>query len=158
MNAHVYRLPDEPLPSGLAKYVVAPMWPLFAVMLGGSIYGLAWFLFNGAALGAQSRARDWALAALAVVGSLVLLLAMAYAKAQGWLPGAGVAYAMLSVIVLKMACAYALFVRQSATFEIWEHYGGTPANGAIVLVPLAVFGGKLLNAAPLPALLLTALR
>ena len=43
MNAR-YRLPDEPLPSGLSRYAVDPMWPLLALMLGLAV-GIDYALF-----------------------------------------------------------------------------------------------------------------
>ena len=36
-----YRLPDEPLPSGLSRYATDPLWPLLTLMLAGGGFGRA---------------------------------------------------------------------------------------------------------------------
>ena len=158
MNTSVYRLPDEPGPSGLAQYVVSPIWPLFALMFAGNLFGFGWFLFNAVALGAPGRGRDIALVATAIIGTAALILGLGAAEQNGWLVGSELKYAALSIIALKLTCGYTMFLRQSATFEVWEHYGGVPRNGMVVLVIIGVFGRNLLQNAHLPPLLLAMLR
>lgn len=158
MTENVYRLPDEPLPSGLDKYAVDPMWPLFAVMLGGNLFGLAWFAINGFALGAQGRGREFATMALSLFGTAAMIVGLGLAQANGWLQGVELQYAALSLVALKLGCAYMLYMWQASTYEIWEHYGGQPRNGMVVLILVMFFGRNLLNNAPLPDLLRAVLR
>lgn len=153
MAIATYRLPDEPLPSGLAKYAVDPMWPLLAVMLGGNVLGLAWFVFNGIALGSPTRTREWLYVALSLLGSSVLFLLLDHAARHDWLQGSELRYAGLSIVALKLCIAYVLYMTQQRCFEIWEHYGGTPRNGVPVLILAAVVGRGLVNSEQWPVLL-----
>ena len=134
MVSHAYRLPDEPLPSGLAKYAVDPLWPLLACMLAGNGIGVVWFVFNGIAMGSPTRGRELTYVAISLLGSVLLLLSLGMAKAGDWLDGSQLRYAALSIITLKIAMAYVLYLAQSRCFEIWEHYGGHVRNGMPVLV------------------------
>jgi len=158
LNQAIYRLPDEPRPTGLAKYVVDPMWPLLAIMIAGNGFGLAWCVFNAFALGTQDRIRECALAALSLLGTAALLVGLNAANANGWLAGSELHYAALSLVALKLTCAYVIYTWQSSTFEVWEHYGGRARNGFAVLFLLAFFGRNVLNAANLPDLLVAVLR
>ncbi len=154
MPAATYRLPDEPMPSGLSRYAVDPLWPLLTLMLAGNIFGLAWFLFNSLALGSPTRAREWIWAGSSLVGSLLLLLLLQQGQANGWIQDSELRYANLSVIILKMGVGYALYLMQSRCFEIWEHFGGQPRNGAIPTIAFTLLGTRLLKSMHLPALLL----
>lgn len=158
MSAARYVLPDEPRPSTLSRLTVAPMWPLLATMLAGNLLGLAWFLFNGLALGSPSRVREWLLAACSLAGTAAALLLAAIASAQGWLPHAVLPYVMLVPTTIKLAVAYTLYMRQSHTLELWEYAGGTPANGMPVLFLMAFFSPNLYRMLELPALLQAVLR
>ena len=158
MSAAVYRLPDEPMPSGLAKYAVDPMWPLLAVMFAGQGLGYAWFIVNGIALGSPRRMREWSLIVLAMGGAVVLLIALSWARRQGLLPGVALQYAFLSIVALKLTCAYVLYLRQHATFEIWSHYGGVARNGLPVAIVLGLASAKLFGALHLPRIAEVALR
>ena len=134
MGTHAYRLPDEPLPSGLAKYAVDPLWPLLAFMLAGNGIGVVWFVFNSIAMGSPTRARELGYVATSLLGSVLLLLLLGMARSNQWLDASQLRYAALSIITLKIAMAYVLYLAQSRCFEIWEHYGGQVRNGRPVLV------------------------
>lgn len=149
----LYRLPDEPLPSGLARYATDPLWPLLTLMLAGGGFGLAWFGFNSAALGSPTRWREWGCIALSVFGAPALVVAVTVAVGAGWLSPAAAQYALLSVLALKVAVAYALYLMQQRTFDIWEHYGGEPRNGLPLTILLAVVGRGALDLSALPPLL-----
>lgn len=153
MAAAAYRLPDEPLPSGLSRYATDPLWPLLTLMLAGGGFGLAWFGFNAAALGSPTRWREWGCIALSALGSPALVVATTVAVGAGWLSPALAPYALLSVLALKVAVAYALYLMQQHTFEVWEHYGGQPRNGLPLTILLAVVGRGALDLAALPPLL-----
>lgn len=135
-----YRLPDEPLPSGLARYAVDPLWPLLTLMLGGNGFGLAWFVFNSLALGSPTRGREWACAAGSLIGSAALVYVLAVMGGNGWLQGSELRYAALSILALKLAFGYALYLMQARCFEIWEHNGGSAKNGLPVMLLVAVIG------------------
>lgn len=135
-----YRIPDEPLPTGLAHLAVDPLWPMLAQMLAGSWLALPWFAVNAQALGSPTRVREWALALASLLGSVALVFALAAAAGMGWLAGAWLQVAVLSVVCLKLAIAYALYFHQARVFELFEHFGGTARNGLVVLVIAAVFG------------------
>ncbi|BAV97127.1 hypothetical protein [Lysobacter enzymogenes] len=148
-----YRLPDEPLPSGLSRYATDPLWPLLTLMLAGGGFGLAWFAFNSAALGSPTRGREWGCIALSALGSPALVFAVTAAVGFGALAPTLAPYALLSVLALKVAVAYALYLMQQHTFEVWEHYGGQPRNGLPLMLLLAVVGRGALDMAALPPLL-----
>ncbi|MGO1069402.1 hypothetical protein [Lysobacter sp. CA199] len=153
MAANVYRLPDEPLPSGLSRYAVDPLWPLLTLMLAGGGFGLAWFAFNAAALGSPTRWREWACVALSVIGAPALALAIFAAQHNGLLDAEQAPYAMLSILLLKLGLAYALYLMQQRCFDIWEYYGGEARNGLPLMILLAVVGRGALDMSGWPTLL-----
>jgi hypothetical protein len=139
-----YRIPDEPLPSGLAHVAVDPMWPLLAMMLGGSAFALPWFVLNAHAIGSPGRRGDLLLAAAGLVASVLVATALLALEADGTLAGAWLQVAYLGLVCLKLVVAYVLFFRQSPVFELWEYYGGKAKNGLVALVLMAMFGRRLL--------------
>jgi hypothetical protein len=135
-----YRIPDEPLPTGLAHLVVDPLWPMLAQMLAGSWLALPWFALNAQALGSPTRVREWLLAAASLAGSAALVVALGIAAGNGVLAGAWLQAAALSIVCLKLAIAYALYFQQARVFELWTHFGGHARNGLPVLLLASVFG------------------
>jgi hypothetical protein len=126
-----YAIPDEPLPGKLERWIVDPMWILFAQMLGGSWLALPWFVFNGVALGSPTRRRELALAATSLFGSAGLIWALA---ALGQMPRLQFRLALLSLLAVKLGAAYALYLTQVRSFELWKHFGGQPRNAIVVVV------------------------
>ncbi len=153
-----YRLPDEPMPGALSRHAVDPMWPLLALMLAGNAFGLAWFAFNSVALGSPARAREGLYIAASVLGSALLLMLLAIASGNGWLDESALRYAGLSLIALKLVCGYSLYISQQRSCELWEYFGGKPANGLPLVIISALFGRKLLDAASLPPMLASILQ
>ena len=129
-----YRLPDEPQPGLLAANASDPLWPFLGMMLVGTWFGLAWFAFNSIALGSPTRAREFGLIVLALLGSFALVLALGYAAAHGWLDKRSMRYALLSLTCLRMGCAYGLSVLQSRVFELHTYFGNGARTGATLLV------------------------
>jgi len=153
-----YRLPDEPLPSGLARFAVDPMWPLLALMLAGSGIGLAWFAFNSAALGSPTRTREWLYAVAALVGSALLLLLLGIAASQAWLDPRQLRYAALSLLAFKITLAYLIYMLQLRPHELWTYHGGESANGLPALAVLGLLARPMLANDSLPPLLAAVLR
>ncbi|CAN7185267.1 hypothetical protein LJR168_002807 [Pseudoxanthomonas sp. LjRoot168] len=148
-----YRLPDEPLPSGLSRFAVDPMWPLLALMLAGRGVGLAWFAFNSAALGSPTRTREWLYVAAALLGSALLLLFLGVAASQAWLDPRQLRYAALSLLALKITLAYMIYMLQLRPHELWTYHGGESANGLPTLVLLGLLARPLLASTELHPLL-----
>lgn len=121
---YLYRLDDEPVPGMLARLAVEPLWPLLALMLGGFWLGLPWFVFNGFAVGSPTRVREAVIAVLGLFGAVVIAFALIYLWQAGYIHKDGLQYALLVLVVWKLMVAYALFVAQSATIEIYQYYGG----------------------------------
>lgn len=153
-----YRIPDEPRPSGLIRYAVDPMWPLLAMMLGGNGIGLAWFGFNSHALGSATSHREWAYIASSLLGCILLMLGIRFCMDQGWLAGSMAAYAGLAYVALKLSMGYALYISQSRSVEIINHFGGRLRNGAVGLLLCFIIARSVLDPLALPGLLSVALR
>ena len=82
---------------------------------------------------------------------LVLLLGLA--SQRGWLGQSQLLYASLSLIALKLTCGYLLYISQQRSCELWEYYGGQPANGMPVTILVSIFGRGILASEHLPPLL-----
>lgn len=133
-SAARYHLPDEPRPGALAANVVNPIWPFFAFMLVGPWFGLPWFAFNSVAIGSPSLGRECVAMGVALVGSVVLLLGIAYALHVGLLDKQSVRYALLGMVALRLGCCYAITIMQSRVFELHTYFGGAARNGSVVLI------------------------
>ena len=103
MATSAYRLPDEPQPSGLSRWAVDPLWPLLAVMLAGNVFGMAWSVFNGLAMGSPTRRREWLLVAANLLGCLGVAIGTSVLRHNAWLARDEVAYAMLVAVTVKLA-------------------------------------------------------
>lgn len=133
MSTTRYVIPDEPRASGLSRWAVDPMWPMFGLMLGGLWLALPWFVFNGLALGTPTRMREWLTLAAGLIGAIVATLAVAHAARMGWIEGVGIRLALLSVITVKLASGFAVYAMQSRSFELWQHFGGMARNGLLLV-------------------------
>ena len=134
-----YRILDDPLPGRLAQVAVNPLWPLLAVMFGGSWLSWPWFALNGFAVGSPTRKRELALAVGGFAGTLGLAIGLGYLAGTRVLTGVAVQYAFVSLTVWKLAVSYLLFHLQNRSFHLYEYYGGTVRNGLAV----ALLGGFL---------------
>lgn len=133
-----YAIPDEPRPGALERWAVDPVWPLFAQMLGGSWLALPWFVFNGIALGSATVRRERVLAAASLLGSAALVVALLALAASTRLDRTTVQLLLLPLLALKLATAYAIYLAQARSFELWRHFGGKGASGLVIVVA-AVF-------------------
>lgn len=123
-SAPAYHIEDEPLPTGLARFVVDPLWPLLAVMFVGTWLSWPWFAFNGFALGSPRKGREAGLAVVGFVGLVVLLTGLSLAIANGILSGLPLRYAVVALSVWKLAISYLLYTWQSRPHALWQHFGG----------------------------------
>lgn len=152
MAAHgIYRIDDEPRPGALARFAAAPFWPLLALMMGGFWLGLPWFVFNSIAVGSPTRVREWLWAGAGLLGSLLIALLLMWLLSSGYIVSkTQVQYALLVMVVWKLAIGYVLFTLQNATIEIYQYYGGV-LNRFAPLVALAgafVLRGFVLDLVP----------
>lgn len=135
-----YRIDDEPRPGAWARMAVSPFWPLLGLMLGGSWLGLPWFAFNAVAVGSPTRARELALVATGFAGSLVIGWMLLELVKNGYIGSdASIQYALLVLLIWKLAIGYALFVQQSATIELYQYYGGVLSRYGIAVVLVGTF-------------------
>lgn len=144
MAAAGYHIEDEPLPGPWQHLAVQPFWPLLGLMLAGSWLGLAWFVVNGFAVGSPSRWREAALAAAGFAGSVALVFLLFLLVGAEVLPAAALPYAAVGITVWKLVVGYLLFLWQRRSIHLYEHFGGTLANGLPVVLVAALLGRGLL--------------
>jgi hypothetical protein len=158
MSTLRYRIPDEPRPTGMAHLAVDPMWPLLALMLAGNGIGLLWFAVNSRALGSPAAMKEGLYIAISLIGCIALGVVLAWCRQQNLLSDESLAYAELSIAVLKIGVGYALYISQSRCAELVQHYGGILRNGAVVAILATVIARPALADLPLSMILSTALR
>jgi hypothetical protein len=142
-----YQILDDPRPSGLAHLAVNPLWPLLAVMFGGTWLSWPWFALNGFAVGSPTRRRELALAAGGFAGSLALALGVLVLVGAGVVRGVGISYALIALTVWKLGVTYALHTLQVRSFHLYEYYGGATRNGIGVVFLGGLLGRKAVLAA-----------
>lgn len=139
-----YRIQDEPRPGAMGHLVVNPVFPLLATMMAGVWLGLPWFVFNAFAMGSTTRRKELGFALAVVPGTLLLFILVSLLLGQGVLTQASMPYALVSVLVWKLAMGYVLFNLQQRGFALHEYYGGVVRNGALVLVASIFLGSSAL--------------
>ncbi len=151
-----YAIPDEPAPTLYQRFVVTPTATLLGVMLGGSLVGLPWMVFNGFAMGSAHRKRESviALATLLATGvALALLLAL---NATGVISARAFNYLGLLVHALRLAGAYVVYQSQQRSFELYLYFGGVASNRgwlvAFLLMAARLFIANALPSGPLSVL------
>lgn len=136
MASSGYKLVDEPKPGALAKIAVQPLWPLLAVMAGGVWLSWPWFLLNAVAVGSPTRRRELFVVLGGALATLVTLYGIAVAIKLKWIGSIGAPYWLVGLTVVKLTFTYWLYALQQRTFGLYEHFGGTLANG----LPIVVLG------------------
>lgn len=142
----LYRIVDEPRPGALARVVVNPFWPMLALMLGGTWLAAPWFALNAVALGSATKRREVLLALALPLGSFALFVVLALATTGLGLPKSVGPYLFLALVVFKLAVGYVIQLTQSPSFELFETFGGRPANGLLVVIVGAIVRTWLLKA------------
>ena len=140
----MYKILDEPQPSKWNHLAVNPIWPLFGAMFGGAWLSFTWYAFNGYALGCPNRLKTLFLAIGGFLGALVFTLLIFYLLTIEVVTKANIPYLLLLLLCWKLGVSYYLYIQQSRTFHIYEHFGNTVKNGVFVVIGGAVFGDKLI--------------
>ncbi len=129
-----YHIEDEPRPRGLARFAVQPLWPLLAIMFGGSWLSWPWSVFNGWVIGSPTLKKEAAWAAGGFAGRAGLTLALLWADTHGLISPAAVPFAIIPLTLWTLAVSYAINALQGRTFQLYEHYGGPVSNGLLVIL------------------------
>lgn len=136
---------DEPRPGALARFTVDPMWPLFALMLGGPFFSWLWSLLNSLALNGPARLRERLLLLGGFVAYGGTLVVLAQLVDRGLLPDFGRRELQLVLTVVSLVFCYGIFLLQREPFDLHEYFGGPVAPPWIGLA-LAWFAGAKLHA------------
>lgn len=129
MSAAGYRIVDEPVPGGLQRIAVNPMWPLFAFMFGGALLAWSWSGVNAYALGSPTRRRELGIILLGFAGTVALVIAAGLAAKAEVITRDHLPYVILGLVVWKLGISYWLYFLQSRTFELYQYFGGAVRNG-----------------------------
>ena len=151
-----YQIADEPRPGALAKLAVNPVFPLLGLMLGGVWIAWPWFLLNGIAVGSPTLRREISWLAGGLAALFLIAFAILAAAGADVITGVSLRYALLVLVVAKIAVAYAVYVLQARTIEIYEYYGGVLNNGLWGLIIVFLIGRNM-DLAALPVLLVAVL-
>ncbi len=138
----MYKIFDEPQPSNWNHLAVNPQWPLFGIMFAGAWLSFIWYAFNGYALGCPNRLKTLFLAIGGFVGSIVFALLIYFMINIDIVNKENIQYILLLLLCWKLGVAYYLYMLQSRTFNIYEHFGNTVQNGIFVVIAGSVFGNK----------------
>ena len=106
-----YHLPDEPSPSLLSRFAIAPLWLLPATVYLGLVYSLFFFLLpglNGLMIGGHGKWRSVGYSLLSVVLFVGLAIARGVAEEAGLIGGLLNEYArdvVLAIVVFPLLLA-----------------------------------------------------
>jgi hypothetical protein len=128
-----YRIADEPAPSRLSHVAVNPIWPLFAVMFGGSWLSWPWFAVNAFAMGSPTRVKEAIGVVVGFAGNIAFTIGLVLLLGLQWIPQWTAPYLFIAFSGWKLAVSYALFTSQARTFGLFEYYGGKAQSGAIIV-------------------------
>lgn len=146
----VYAIPDEPAPSRYQRFVVQPSATLLGVMLGGSILGLPWMVFNGFAMGSAFRKKELTYAIITALVQYAFLGLLIYLSATGVLSKREFGYASLLVHAVRLTGAYFIYASQEKSFDLYQHFGGpVSSKGMFVAIVMMVAKLYLVGALPL---------
>lgn len=129
-----YQIADEPHETSLAAYVVRPGVPLMAAMVAGSWLSWPWFAFNAIAMGSPTKKKEIALVIGAFAGTAVLAMIVIALVNAGLLPaGMPTRLAVLGIVTFKLGMTYYISTVQERTFHVYQYYGGSVRNAAVIL-------------------------
>ena len=145
-----YRIADEPSPGALSQVAVNPLWPLLAVMLGGTWIAWPWFALNTLAVGSTTKLRELLWVGGGFVGSAALVFGILASVAGGHLDAEGLVfqYVLVGLVVWKLWVSYRLYLLQTRTFHIYEYFDGAVRSGWIPMLVAFYLTPKVLGALP----------
>ncbi len=130
-----YAIIDEPKPTAMAHLAVQPVWPLFAVMFGGSWLSWPWFAFNAFAVGSPTKWKELGAVCVGFVGKLLIAFGLiALFDAGVTSQETGFLALIIALDVWKIAVSYWLYITQDRTIELFKYTGGKLRNGIILVV------------------------
>lgn len=151
MSQAGYQILDEPQPSKLSHLAVQPLWPLLAVMFGGTWISWPWFAVNAFAIGSPTRVRELILAIGGFFGTFVLVFGLVQLNQSGMVDGVTMRYLFVLLLVWKLTVSYGLYILQARTFALYRHFGGVIRTGLIVVIAAGFLRARMLG--DLPAIL-----
>ena len=130
-----YAIPDEPLPSRYTQLVVTPYATMLGVMLGGSLVGLPWMAVNGWAMGSATWKKEVASFDARIAPFLERTLLRV---GLGVVSREAAPYLAIFIQAFRLAGGYWVYMLQSASFELYQHFGGRVSRGgwAGIRVPM----------------------
>lgn len=134
MTTATYQILDEPQPSKLSHLAVRPLWPLLAVMFGGTWISWPWFVVNAFAVGSPTRIKELLWAVGGFVGTVLLLFGLLYIAEAELVAPVIIQYLLVFLIVWKLTVSYWLYLLQARTFALYEHFGGIVRSGLMVVL------------------------
>ena len=100
-----------------------------------------------AATSASFSACHWSMRT-GVLSSAAVLFGLRLAFASGSIDENAYRYGTLLPQAVRLFVLYALFLRQSTTFELFTYFGGVGKNGALVVVVGFVLRERVIHAVP----------
>lgn len=147
-DSPTYRILDEPQPSTLSHLAVQPLWPLLAVMFGGTWIAWPWFALNAFAVGSPSRVKELLWAVGGFLGTAMLTVGIFSLYAAETVGDVGMQYLIVTLSVWKLLVSYRLYILQARTFSLYEYFGGTVRNGLLVILAATFLRPQVLGNLP----------
>lgn len=142
-----YRIVDEPAPGAWAPWVVDPLFPFLASLLGGFVCGWIWFLVNDHAIGNPRRRATQSTVFVGVIGSLLLVGLLLKADQAGIVTPDTAPYAGLVIVVWKILVTYRLHIAQQMPFELFSYFHVPQMNALPILLGVTIAGRAVLSSA-----------
>ncbi len=135
-----YQISDVPQLTGRARWVVNPMFPLLAAMLGGALPAWVWFSINSVAMNSPTRRGDIAIASTGLIISALMVGSILLATGQGHISTVLMPYCLLLVTVMKLSIAYTLYMRQAQPYAVFSYYHpkSSPHGPQLVMFTMAL--------------------
>jgi hypothetical protein len=141
-----YAIPDEPSPGRLQSLAVTPFATFLGLMLGGVIVGLPWMVLNAYAIGSATRRRETVYAAATLVSMFAVLGLVIWLLDTHRVPQHAAPYLGLLVHAVRFTGAYAIYLTQAQSFELYQHFGGRVSRyGAVIAFGLLVLRSFLVD-------------
>lgn len=103
-------------------------------MIVGPWLGWPWFLFNGHAVGSNTRVRELVYIVLAAAGIPLFFLGIGALVALDIIVDGNLLYMHLVLFVWTMIFGYALHITQNRAVSLFRYFNGPPAPGYLVVI------------------------